>query len=60
MPDYHLFLSYARADNKPVQEGGVGWVTAFHDRLTRRHRRYAGRDLKPFFDTTEIITGHIW
>ena len=64
MPDYHLFISYARADNRSPRIGkgdaAKGWVDAFHDHLKARHRRYAGRELRVFFDRTAIVEGDLW
>jgi hypothetical protein len=56
---YHLFLSYARADNTPAG-GHPGWVSAFDAELKRRHAAYSGRELKVFFDTQSIDTGRDW
>lgn len=61
MPDYHLFLSYCREDNKqPVNEAGEGWVTAFEREIKERHRRYSGRELKIFSDQKAIDTARDW
>ena len=62
VPAYQLFLSYARADNRPPtgDDGGPGWVTAFHDRLKAQHARNAGRDLAIFFDRHSIREGNDW
>ena len=61
MPDYHLFLSYCREDNKqPVNETGEGWVTAFEREIKERHRRYSGRELQIFFDQKAIDTARDW
>ena len=58
---HHVFLSYARPDNKPLPNvGGEGWVTAFYHDLRRRHRLYSGRELQVFFDTDDIGIGDDW
>ncbi len=57
MSQHHLFLSYARADNGPDNNG---WVTAFHDRLLAQHALYSGRKLDIFFDKTAIQEGQDW
>ncbi|MEM9764800.1 MAG: toll/interleukin-1 receptor domain-containing protein, partial [Pseudomonadota bacterium] len=56
MADYHLFLSYSRKDNAE----GEGWITAFAERLKRRHAYLAGRPLEVFFDKTSIDHGADW
>ncbi|MDF1816842.1 MAG: toll/interleukin-1 receptor domain-containing protein [Verrucomicrobiales bacterium] len=54
-PDYHLFMSYARLDDRiPVDSKGRGWISAFHDQLIERHERITGKKLKIFFDTDSI------
>ncbi len=53
-PTHHLFLSYSRKDNK------TGWVTAFYNRLQSEHRKYSGRELRIFFDQSEIDDGADW
>ncbi|MBX7169186.1 MAG: toll/interleukin-1 receptor domain-containing protein, partial [Pirellulales bacterium] len=60
MPDCDLFLSYSRKDNRPAAPGGVGWVTAFHQRLLDQHKRFSGRKLKVFFDAQSIDHGADW
>ena len=58
---FHLFLSYARKDNeKPVNQAGEGWVTAFERDLTARHQQYSGRRLEIFFDREAIVEGQDW
>lgn len=58
---FHLFLSYARADNKaPVNRAGEGWVKAFKGELVRRHAAYSGRELRVFFDEQDIDIGVDW
>jgi tetratricopeptide (TPR) repeat protein len=57
MSDFHLFISYARADDQPP---GGGWVTAFKKRLETQHLHYAGRPLRAFFDTDDISEDAIW
>jgi hypothetical protein len=54
MADYHLFLSYSRADNQN------GWITAFKAELKRRHREYSVRELEIFFDELSIEEGVDW
>jgi hypothetical protein len=56
----HLFLSYCRRDNQPVQPGGQGWVSAFKTELERRHAAYSGRPLSIFFDQQSIDEGTDW
>jgi hypothetical protein len=60
MIDFHVFLSYARADNIARSPDGQGWVTAFHERLLAQHQRYSGRPLKVFFDRAEIRDNEDW
>jgi tetratricopeptide (TPR) repeat protein len=60
MPEYDIFLSYARKDNVAAAPGGEGWVTAFHRRLVAQHERYAGRPLKVFFDKEDIASDEDW
>jgi tetratricopeptide (TPR) repeat protein len=58
---FHLFLSYARADNRaPVNQAGEGWVEAFKGELERRHAAYSGRELRVFFDAQDIDIGVDW
>lgn len=58
---FHLFLSYARADNRaPVNQAGEGWVKAFKHELERRHAAYSGRELRVFFDEQDIHIGVDW
>ncbi|HAY07878.1 MAG TPA: hypothetical protein DCY26_14645, partial [Hyphomonas sp.] len=57
MASFHVFLSYARADNGANADG---WVTAFHDRLLAQHARYSGRRLEVFFDKQAIKDGQDW
>ncbi|MBI5424986.1 MAG: toll/interleukin-1 receptor domain-containing protein [Opitutae bacterium] len=58
---FHLFLSYARADNKVrVNLAGEGWITAFVAELKRRHAAYSGRELRIFFDQDSIEDGTDW
>ncbi len=57
MAEFHVFLSYARADDQPLAQG---WVSAFHDYLLRRHQAYAGRPLKIFFDRQVIEDDTRW
>lgn len=58
---YHLFLSYARADNETlVGSGGEGWVGALKRSIETRHRERCGRDLRIFFDTEAIGAGEDW
>jgi tetratricopeptide (TPR) repeat protein len=60
MPRYHLFLSYSRRDNVARAAGGLGWVTAFHNRLLAQHQKYSGRGLQIFFDKNSIDHGADW
>ena len=60
IPRYHLFLSYSRKDNLPRSTAGLGWVTAFHNRLLAQHERYSGRGLNVFFDKRSIDHGADW
>lgn len=61
MSRYHLFLSYARADNQTlVGTDGEGWVAALKRSIEARHRERCGRDLRVFFDTEAIGAGEDW
>ncbi|MBI5832255.1 MAG: tetratricopeptide repeat protein [Armatimonadetes bacterium] len=52
---YDFFVSYARADNRD------GWIAAFIDALLAEHRSFAPeRELRPFFDLSDIRTGNDW
>ncbi len=51
---YHIFLSYAKADN---HEGKIS--TLIH-RLEQRFQAIAGRTPRIFFDATEINTAQLW
>ena len=57
---HHLFLSYARKDNKPAAPGEIGFVSALCARLEQRHMVYSGRALSIFFEKRSIITGDYW
>ena len=39
---YNAFISYAWVDNQPFEEGRLGWVSTFVDRL----RKHLGRELR--------------
>ena len=62
---FDLFISYARRDNAPLKNHGGG-----HDRpgpvsqlvvqISRDFEQFAGRPLRPFFDTTEIHGMEDW
>ena len=60
MADYHVFLSYARLDKAPREQGGDGWVTAFQNHLLAQHQRYSGRALNVFFDKFDIRDNEDW
>jgi tetratricopeptide (TPR) repeat protein len=60
MTDFHIFLSYARKDDRPASPGGEGWVSAFERRLREQHLVYAGKPLKVFFDRQEIADDADW
>ncbi len=60
MPGFHIFVSYARKDNAPVDASTEGWVTAFVRRLQAQHMSYAGKPLNVFFDTDSIDPGVDW
>jgi tetratricopeptide (TPR) repeat protein len=51
---YDLFISYARRDNEQ------GRVTQLVERIGRDFESFAGRPLRPFFDTTEIHGMEDW
>lgn len=57
---YHVFISYARADNQPRGPDGRSRVDIFNDELKARHRRLTGHDLKTFFDTSDLKNGEDW
>ncbi len=57
----HLFISYARVDDLPVQgSAGPGWVTGMVEVLRRKHARCSGRELRVFFDQDSIEEGRDW
>lgn len=45
---YDLFITYSRRDNEH------GRITEFVERISRDFESFAGRSLRPFFDTAEI------
>ena len=51
---YDLFISYARRDNEQ------GRVAQLVERVSRDFESFAGRPLRPFFDTTEIHGMEDW
>jgi len=51
---YDFFVSYARADN------ATQWITRFVDGILAEHNAFSGRKLTPYFDKSEIETGHDW
>ena len=58
---YELFISYARADNKPIPETYPhGWVTALKEQILADHRQYETSPLRIFFDKQEIRDMDDW
>jgi hypothetical protein len=56
-----LFISYARADNRPIRETYPhGWVTALRDHILADQRRYSTEPLRIFFDIHEIHDMDDW
>ena len=51
---FDLFISYARKDNKPVNDNAPGWVSALHDEILRDQATYSTETLRCFFDTRDI------
>ena len=51
---YDLFVSYSRKDNLQ------GWVTDLIAQITCDYRRFAGEDLRCFFDLAEICAMDDW
>lgn len=49
-----LFISYARLNNQPEEEGADGWVTRFHARLEQELKQLTGRDLKIWRDLEDL------
>lgn len=54
---YHVFFSYARADNL---EDNNHFISRFHDLLCKQHQYVTGRELETFFDTASIDGGEHW
>ncbi|WP_310600360.1 tetratricopeptide repeat protein, partial [Desulfobulbus sp.] len=52
--NYDIFISYARRDNTGNQVGSLV------DQIAARFATFAGRPLRPFFDTREIEGGEYW
>lgn len=59
-PTIICFFTYSRQDDTPRGDAATGWVTAFHDHLRARHRRYSGRPLNVFFDRESIGSDLRW
>jgi len=62
---FDLFISYARRDNAPLKDhnGGSdrpGPITQLVARISRDFEQFAGRPLRPFFDTTDIHGMEDW
>ena len=60
-----LFISYARLDNAPLKDrngvaGRPGPVSQLVAQISRDFEQFAGRPLRPFFDTTEIHGMQDW
>ena len=60
MSNHHIFMSYARVDNRPHGPSGRGWLNIFVDQLKARHLAHAQRELRVFFDKDEIKNGDDW
>lgn len=52
--NYDIFISYTRRDNTNNQ------VASLVDQIAARFAMFAGRPLRPFFDTREIDGGEYW
>jgi tetratricopeptide (TPR) repeat protein len=51
---YDIFISYSRSDNTKNQ------VAKLVERIAKEFHVFAGRPLRPFFDTREISGGEFW
>ena len=49
-----LFISYARLNNQPGDDGAEGWVSRFHARLESELSQLTGRNLKIWRDTADL------
>ncbi|MEV8223749.1 TIR domain-containing protein [Dietzia maris] len=57
--DFDVFISYARKDNVPDPETGIGWVSAIRDVLEQDAREF-GSSIRIFMDTSEIQFMEEW
>jgi hypothetical protein len=58
---FDVFISYARADNKPIPEDHPrGWVTAIYEHILADQRAVSTASLKVFFDREELAGGDKW
>jgi len=55
-PEYDVFLSYARADNRDNNR----YVEQLVDTMTSVYRQKNGRELRVFLDLREISTAQMW
>jgi hypothetical protein len=60
--EWDVFISYARADNRPdaTDPEGAGWVDAIKDAIEHDAREVEGRHLRVFMDTSDIHLFDDW
>ena len=60
MTQYDVFISYARKDDVPDPDAGLGWVSGIKAEIEHSSRKETGREYEVFFDRDRIEKFDPW